>query len=395
MGILDSIAMVFGQILYAIFNSVSFGNYGIAIIVFTIIVRALLMPLRYKSMKSNARMQAYQPQIKEIQRRYKNDKEKLQSEQMKFYKENNISMTGGCLPSLLQIPLTLSMFYTVTRPLTFLLGLGQHMYNDTLSLLDRFQELFFEGGMYREIGIITGYKVDQAAEVLKSVPQLIGSDVSERIVELRNGMGFLGLNLGDTPVAPWNFSEYISNLGGNLILTILPAISIALVIVSIRLSMRLMAAPAGAAGGAGASKVMMYIMPLFTLFIAFSAPLGLTLYWSAGYVVEIFTQLYANKVIYVKEREKAQKEMDEAYAKGRKKGPKAALDEGVEAKSTEELAAILDDGPAAGSGGGVKALGGKAQGHGGEGGPEPGQGQGRPRQGGGGKGKDKYGHFKK
>ena len=86
-------------------------SYVLAITLLTIIIRACLLPFNVKAAKSNQKMQEVQPQIKKIQEKYKNDPEKAQAELLKYYKENDVSMTGGCLPSLIPLPILMALYY--------------------------------------------------------------------------------------------------------------------------------------------------------------------------------------------------------------------------------------------------------------------------------------------
>ncbi len=86
------------------------GDWGLAIIVLTILVRLALMPLTIKQTKSMLEMQKVQPKIKELQAKHKDDKEKLQEETLKFYQENKVNPFGGCLPALLQMPLLIALY---------------------------------------------------------------------------------------------------------------------------------------------------------------------------------------------------------------------------------------------------------------------------------------------
>lgn len=86
-------------------------SYVLAIFVFTLIIRILILPFNIKAAKSTRGMQKIQPEIKKIQEKYKDDKEKLSVETMKLYKENNVSMTGGCLPSLLPLPILMALYW--------------------------------------------------------------------------------------------------------------------------------------------------------------------------------------------------------------------------------------------------------------------------------------------
>jgi YidC/Oxa1 family membrane protein insertase len=85
-------------------------DWGMAIIVLTVLIRIALLPLTWKQTKSMIEMQRVQPQIKALQEKYKDDKEKLQEETMKFYQENKVNPFGGCLPLLLQFPVLIALY---------------------------------------------------------------------------------------------------------------------------------------------------------------------------------------------------------------------------------------------------------------------------------------------
>jgi YidC/Oxa1 family membrane protein insertase len=91
------------------------GDWGMAIIVLTILVRLLLMPLTIKQTKSMYELQRIQPKIKELQKKYADDKEKLQEETLKFYQDNKVNPFGGCLPLLLQMPLLIALYQVLGR----------------------------------------------------------------------------------------------------------------------------------------------------------------------------------------------------------------------------------------------------------------------------------------
>lgn len=86
-------------------------SYGVAIIVFTIIIRIILFPLNMKQTRSQVRMQEIQPEIKKLQEKYKGDPQKAQQETMKLYKEKGVNPMGGCLPLIVQLPILWALFY--------------------------------------------------------------------------------------------------------------------------------------------------------------------------------------------------------------------------------------------------------------------------------------------
>ena len=92
-------------------------SWGMAIIALTFATRALLIPLTYKQIKGMRALQAFQPQIKELQEKYKNDRQRLSQEMMKFYQENKINPLASCIPLLAQMPVFITLFYTLRGPL--------------------------------------------------------------------------------------------------------------------------------------------------------------------------------------------------------------------------------------------------------------------------------------
>src|SRR5690554_462000 len=103
-----------GKLLYSVYLVVQ--NYGLAIIVFTIIIKVVLLPLTLKQTNSMKKMNELQPKLKELQEKYKNNKEKLNEKMMQLYKDNNYNPAGGCLPLLLQFPILIGLFRVLQNP---------------------------------------------------------------------------------------------------------------------------------------------------------------------------------------------------------------------------------------------------------------------------------------
>lgn len=114
---LRSISQPLGALLRLIYQVV--GNYGLSIIIFTILVKLALIPLTIKQTKSMKKLQDVQPKIKEIQEKYKNDAETMNRKVMEIYKEENINPFGGCLPLLIQFPIIIGLFNVLRDPLSF------------------------------------------------------------------------------------------------------------------------------------------------------------------------------------------------------------------------------------------------------------------------------------
>ena len=101
---------VFQSVLVFFHNSLGV-QWGWSIVLLTVTIRALMIPLTVKQFHSMRQLQAHQPELKAIQAKYKDDKQRQQQEMMKFYKENNVNPLGSCLPMVAQLPVFISLFY--------------------------------------------------------------------------------------------------------------------------------------------------------------------------------------------------------------------------------------------------------------------------------------------
>ena len=132
MGVLKPLIDIFAAILVFFYGIV--GNFGVSIILLTILVRVVLLPLTIKQTKSMHDMQKLQPKLKELQAKYKDNKEKLQEEMMKFYAEHKVNPFGGCLPLILQLPVFFSLFYVLLHPDQFLPERYQSVFMEAIFL---------------------------------------------------------------------------------------------------------------------------------------------------------------------------------------------------------------------------------------------------------------------
>ena len=112
------IAVPLGYLLTFIYKLV--GNYGISLIILTVLVKLLLYPLYFKQIKSTASMSSLQPKMKAIQEKYKNDKEKMNEEMAKLSKNENFNPMGGCLPTLIQLPILWGLFTLLRNPIRYI-----------------------------------------------------------------------------------------------------------------------------------------------------------------------------------------------------------------------------------------------------------------------------------
>ncbi|KAB3532218.1 YidC/Oxa1 family membrane protein insertase [Alkaliphilus serpentinus] len=117
---MNALAQPLGALLKLIYDLI--GNYGLSIIVFTIVVKLLMVPLTLKQMRSMKVIQELQPKLKELQEKYKNDKEKLNIKTMELYKEHKANPLGGCLPLLIQFPIIIGLFAALRDPGAYVFG---------------------------------------------------------------------------------------------------------------------------------------------------------------------------------------------------------------------------------------------------------------------------------
>lgn len=253
------------------------GNYGWTIIIFTVILKLLTMPMTLKSQKSMARMQQVQPLINEIQRKYANNREKMQQELMRVYDKYQISPTGGCMPLLLQMVILMGFVEIVYRPYTYLFGIPKSVISE-----------------------IAGKTLAQNQLGLKDSGLLeqIASQVGKSVSDIQLNLDFLGFEL----------SKVLQNNMGDIMMWILPAIAVILTILSAVMSQRQATArqnntgkkDAQAEQTAAMNKSMIIMMPLLTAWITYSWPLGCSLYWIISTLSQMAQQFFINQFVIKK-----------------------------------------------------------------------------------------------
>lgn len=318
MDFLNFLMKPLGQFLYFIYETVAFKNYGWTIIIFTVIVKMALLPLTYKQQKSSLEMQKIQPHIQEINERYKNDKAKLSTETMALYKEHNVNPIGSCLPMLFQFPILIALYQVISRPLTFLLSIDNAKVTTITNLV---KEKIPNLGGYQEVGVIKNITEGIVQTINTSFPT-----IGTLIGQLKDGMNFYGLKLYEVPTTDINIIK--ANLGLYIPLFALIIVATIITFISSKLSMVSMNkrnnhhknansnkleieknskkkvnnksnnVPEKSSQMAMTSSMMLYLGPIMTLFISFSVPAGVTLYWAVGYVIMIIQQLIMNKAFY-------------------------------------------------------------------------------------------------
>lgn len=289
---LDFISIPLGGFLHFIYNNLAFLNYGLAIVVFTFFIRMVLLPLTVKQYTSMARMQEIQPLIQDLQKKYKNDKEKLNQELMKVYQDNKVNPAGGCLPLLIQMPVLFSLYYVISSPLKYMKGIKPEVIDKLFEIIKSTDTTFAIANL-KDISVINFFT--KYPEKLADVSNLLkNSDILN--------MNFLGLNLGLVPT--WRPDQLFGNVLSvqYLFLLLVPALVYITTYASIKYSTSTQKTD-GNEMAASMNKSMSLMMPIMTTMFAFSVPAGLGFYWIVNNLFQILQQLYMNKYVIKKKEE--------------------------------------------------------------------------------------------
>ncbi len=317
-------------------------NYGLAIIVLTLVLRFLLFPLGMKQIKSMQAMQALQPKIKEIQKKYRGNKQKAQEETMRLYREAGVNPLGGCLPVLAQFPLLIAM-YAVIRPPSYapLDAEGQvatsqaavveyHIQNNHLPT----DSALFASVITHEgtgfLGLNLQCSADQAGNVDKSTIRDTDRQPVKPGLPLVGDDGEPLDSFTSKPVIPCGTDGITSKIGYIILLGLMIGTSFYQTLQTQR------ASPQGAASGQ--QQMILRIMPLFFGFIGYSFPSGLVLYWTVSNLFMIGQQTLQLRAGHIgpdaiEKRMAQQKEKMAAQAeKPQKKGFMASMMERADAE---------------------------------------------------------------
>lgn len=261
-------ANMFGLFLNFLYSLVQ--NYGLAIIIFSICIKLILFPISIKQQKTLKKSAKVQAKVKELQNKYSNNPEKLNQEVMELYKSEKMNPFSGCLSSIVQILLLLSVFYLVRSPLTYMKKVEP-------AVIETYKEQLSEeskNSAYPEIAII----------------QQFGSQ-DEKV---NINMNLLGLDLSLIP----------TNDLTNYKALIIPALYVLTTFISMRLTNNMQKSNNKKDENTEkdeidavlqANKSMSLMMPIMSIMIAVVAPLGLALYWLTNNILMIIERLIINK----------------------------------------------------------------------------------------------------
>ena len=315
-------ANLFGYVLNFIYNVVK--NYGVAIIIFSILVKVLMIPISLKQQKTMKKSAKIQAKMKEIQFKYKNNPEQLNQATMELYKSENMSPFSGCFSAIVQIVLLFAVFYLVRSPLTYMKKIDENVINkyskiihendlstnsaypqiEILRELDNVKELKNkETPVEANEGNESSEEQQQVDEKIKDLSEINDEELNNLYIN----MDFLGLNLAQVPTKSSDWKAYI-----------IPILYVITAVISLRVANstqlkdkkvskeeqeenkdeKALTKPEDDFDPmAQMNKNMNMMFPVMYLAVALIAPLGLALYWLMNSLLMIIEKLILNKLL--------------------------------------------------------------------------------------------------
>lgn len=293
---MGSISSLFGYILNFIYELVK--NYGLAIIIFSILLKIVLLPLSIKQQKTMKKTAKIQVKVKELQEKYKNDQVKMNQEMMDLYKKENLSPFSGCLSSIIQIVLLFAVFGLVRSPLTYMKQIDTDTINNYIVEINQ------------EVGENTISRNYPQISIIKYV-----NNNKSHEDPLYINMNFFGLDLSNIPQENWqDWTVYI-----------IPVLYVITSMISMRITTKMTTQnnnkkkdiieieknnkekeskePDAEDMAAQMNKSMSWFMPIMAVSVSIIAPLGLALYWLVNNVLMIAERVILNKCLKSEEEE--------------------------------------------------------------------------------------------
>ena len=287
----DIVTVPFGWLLGQLYHLL--GNYGLAMIVFAVIVQLVLLPITMKSKKSMMKMSRLQPKMQEIQRKYANDQQKQNEAMQQLQKDEGATMgCGGCLWSFVPMLILLPLFTVIRQPMVYILGESAENVEQIIKIVKELEPSLFGSNNY--------YDQVTAAQAISKYATQIAAAIPGISADTLAGINFDflgGINLGAIPsfnVFKWEVWNW-ATIGAFLI----PVVSAGSQVLQMFLSQKANDSvitndkgvqdkeTAEKSQTAQQSKMMMWMMPLMSLWIGFTVPAALSLYWFVGGVVRM------------------------------------------------------------------------------------------------------------
>lgn len=319
----DIIKVPFGYLMSWLYQLTN--NYGVALILFSVLVKLILSPTTAKSKKNSMKMSRLTPRIQVIQKKYENDQQKQNEAIQKLYKEEGVSMGGSCLWSLLPLLIIFPLYAVVRQPITYMLHESAEVAEQIVAIIkEAVPDVFTNNSYYDQMVAVT--QIPNFAEELKDI--VAHPETLEGL-----NFTFLGINLGEVPTFNifgdnwvWNWAHI-----GAFILPVLSAGGQVLtMLISQKMNNSLVTNEKGmqdkeAAKNSQANqtnKIMLWMMPLMSLWIGFTVPAALSVYWFTQGIVStaldvILTKRY-RKIYDAEDAARLQKALEEEAAEAEK-----------------------------------------------------------------------------
>ena len=288
----DLITVPFGWLLGQLYDLTS--NYGVAMIIFALIVQAVILPINAKSKKSMMKMSRLQPRIQEIQRKYANDQQKQNEAMQQLQKEEGADMgMGGCLWSFVPLLILLPLFTVIREPITYILGESAEVTAQIIAVIKEASPDLFSGNAYYDQVVAASAIAEHAAALQAAIPA-ISAETLEGI-----NFNFIGINLGAIP--SWKFWAWDAFNWANIGAFLIPLVSAGSQVLQMKMSQKSNDSVitnekgvhdkevAANSQTAQTNQMMTWMMPLMSLWIGFTVSAGLSLYWFIGGVFRMIT----------------------------------------------------------------------------------------------------------
>ena len=287
----DIVTVPFGWLLGQLYHLLD--NYGLAMIVFAVIVQLVLLPITMKSKKSMMKMSRLQPKMQEIQRKYANDQQKQNEAMQQLQKEEGATMgCGGCLWSFVPMLILLPLFTVIRQPMVYILGESAENVEQIIALVKELEPSLFGSNNY--------YDQVTAAQAISKYATQIAAAIPGISADTLAGINFDflgGINLGAIPsfnVFKWEVWNW-ATIGAFLIPVVSAGSQVLQMFLSQKANNSVITNDKGVqdketaenSQTAQQSKMMMWMMPLMSLWIGFTVPAALSLYWFVGGVVRM------------------------------------------------------------------------------------------------------------
>lgn len=353
--IIHQISWLLGKVMNGIYNVMNglFGiqNIGVCIIIFTIIVYTLMIPLTIKQQKWSKMSSVMNPEIQKIQKKYAGKKDqasmlKQQEEMQTVYEKYGTSPTGGCLPMLIQMPVLFALYPVIQNIPNYVDGVKKVYMPvvDQIMATDGFQKIMETIGSakpvlmnpssydYSKADTLVNalYKFQDATwnTLVDKIPSL-GDVVQTTTQAVSHLNSFLGINIGEAPFTMFTAAIKDFSIAGIILAVIIPIMAGLTQFISVKLQPQPEMDPSNTM--ANSMKTMTYTMPLFSVFMGFTLPAGLGLYWAISAVVRCVQQLAINKYL-------GKKSTEELIAENQKKAAKKREKKGTSAKEINKMA---------------------------------------------------------